>query len=175
MRRTISDARDAVVVVMGISGSGKTTIGTALAERLDVPYADGDGFHSAANIEKMSRGIPLDDSDRAPWLAAIAEWLRERQAEGGGVVSCSALRRAYRDVLTCAAPRAFYLRLSGSAALMGERVRVRSGHFMPVSLLASQLSLLEPLQHDERGLVVDVDAPVGTIIDACLAKLRPFD
>ena len=175
MPPTIFDAPEApIVVVMGISGSGKTTTGTALAQRLGVPYADGDAFHSAANIEKMLRGVPLEDGDRAPWLSAIADWLRQRRDEGGGVVSCSALRRGYRAVLTRVAPRALFLHLTGSAELIGERARARSQHFMPVSLLASQIAALEPLQPDEHGLVVDVSAPIEAIVEACLVKLRPF-
>lgn len=156
-----------VVVVMGISGSGKTTVGELLAARAGVPYADGDAFHSAANVAKMHSGFPLTDEDRGPWLRAIGAFLRARR-EGGVVVSCSALRRRYRDVLTAAAPELVYLHLDGSAAVIGERVARREGHFMPASLLASQLAALEPLGPDERGLKLDIGAPPEELVAAFL-------
>ncbi|MET0341127.1 MAG: gluconokinase [Polyangiales bacterium] len=164
-------ARPLVVVVMGVSGSGKTTVGEALAAHLSVPYADGDDFHSEANVAKMARGEALTDVDRAPWLAAIAAWMRAHGEHGGSgaVVSCSALRRAYRDVLSAAAPAAIYLHLTGSEDLLRERVSGRRGHFMPASLLRSQLDALEPLAPDERGVALDVartpDALVAAFVD----------
>jgi gluconokinase len=171
-RTTLAAPTSPILVVMGISGSGKTTTGLALAERLDLPYSDGDAFHTPANIDKMARGVPLSDADRLPWLETIGAWLRAQQALRGGVVSCSALRRAYRDVLTRSAPRALFLHLTGSPALIAERARGRSQHFMPVSLQASQIATLEPLGPDERGLVVDVSLPVPAIVDVCIAHLR---
>jgi gluconokinase len=160
-----------LIVVMGVSGSGKTTTGTELARRLRVPFADADEFHPAANIAKMSAGVPLDDADREPWLAAIAGWLAEHA--DGGVVTCSALKRAFRDRLRAAAPDAYFVHLAGAAEVVAARVAARTEHFMPVGLVASQFAALEPLAPDERGLVLDLDQPVGAIadavVDACLA------
>ncbi|QWF79112.1 gluconokinase [Amycolatopsis sp. CA-230715] len=148
----------AVIVVMGVSGSGKTTVGTELAERLGVDYAEADTFHPRANIDKMSSGVPLTDEDRWPWLHAIADWIREHQ-ETGGVVTSSALKRSYRDVLRTGGAVAF-LHLDGPRELLAERMKTRSGHFMPVSLLDSQLGTLEPLGACENGLVADIrDSP----------------
>ncbi|GAA1969722.1 gluconokinase [Amycolatopsis minnesotensis] len=147
-----------VIVVMGVSGSGKTTIGTELAERLGVDYAEADTFHPKANIDKMSSGVPLTDEDRWPWLHAIADWIREH-AETGGVVTSSALKRSYRDVLRTGGDIAF-VHLDGPRELLAERMKTRSGHFMPVSLLDSQLGSLEPLGACENGLVADIrDSP----------------
>jgi gluconokinase len=139
------------VVVMGVSGSGKTVVGEALARRLALPYADGDAFHSEANVAKMANGVALDDLDRAPWLDAVGTWL----AEHDGVVSCSALRRAYRDHLRTFAPRAFFVQLNVTEELLRLRIDGRKDHFMPSSLLRSQLALLEPLAPDEQGVQID--------------------
>ncbi|MDO9381200.1 MAG: gluconokinase [Nocardioidaceae bacterium] len=160
-----------LVVVMGISGTGKTTVGELVAERLGLEYSDADAFHPQANIDKMSAGTPLTDEDRWPWLEAIGAWLAERDASGG-VVSCSALRRAYRDVLTDAAPRARFLHLDGDIELIRDRVAHRSGHFMPVSLLESQKDTLELLGDDEPGLRVDVADSPAQIVDAFVAHLE---
>ncbi|MEO3752045.1 gluconokinase [Streptomyces sp. B6B3] len=161
------------IVVMGVSGVGKTTIARLLAERLDVPFAEGDDFHSAANVAKMSAGTPLEDADRWPWLAAIGGWLRERQTAGtGGVVTCSALRRAYRDVLRAAAPGVFFVHLDGSEELVAERMGERSGHFMPQKLLRSQFATLEPLESDEDGTVVDVGGTPEELADVAAARIR---
>ncbi|TPG19843.1 gluconokinase [Pedococcus bigeumensis] len=155
---------------MGVSGSGKTTVGAALAQRLRVPFADADDFHPEANIAKMSAGIPLDDADRAPWLRAIADWLVEH-SESGGVASCSALKRSYRDVLTDAAPHAVYLHLHGDRDVLAARVAGRPGHFMPAALIDSQFATLEGLQPDEIGAVLDVAEPVDTLVDESLTVL----
>ncbi len=161
-----------VIVVMGVSGVGKTTVARLLADRLDLPYAEADDFHPAANIAKMSAGTPLDDHDRQPWLRALGGWLGERAAAGsGGVVTCSALKRDYRDVLRAACPDAFFLHLSGSHDLIGDRLAHRTGHFMPPSLLDSQYAVLEPLQADERGTVLDVDAAPDTLVERAVAAL----
>ncbi|MEV5915284.1 gluconokinase [Streptomyces chartreusis] len=144
-----------VVVVMGVAGTGKTTIGPLLAARLGVPYAEGDDFHPQANIAKMSAGIPLDDDDRWPWLDAIGTWAHER-AGLGGVVSCSALKRSYRDRLRAEAPGVVFVHLSGDRALIEDRMAHRQGHFMPTALLDSQFATLQPLQADEAGVAVDV-------------------
>ncbi|MET0283647.1 MAG: gluconokinase [Polyangiales bacterium] len=139
------------IVVMGVSGSGKTVVGEALAKRLNLPYADGDAFHSEGNIAKMAQGVALDDLDRAPWLDAVGAWLAQHQ----GVVSCSALRRAYRDRLRDFAPDALFVQLNVTEQLLRARIDARKDHFMPSSLLRSQLALLEPLAADENGVQVD--------------------
>ncbi|MCZ4096656.1 AAA family ATPase [Streptomyces sp. So13.3] len=159
-----------VVVVMGVSGSGKSTVGGLLAERLGVPYAEADDFHPPANIAKMSAGHPLDDSDREPWLDAIANWVTERDGLGG-VVSCSALRRRYRDRLRAAAPRLFFLHLDGPPELIAARLAARMQHFMPPGLLRSQLEALEPLDADEAGAVVTIDGGPQQIAERAYAAL----
>jgi gluconokinase len=148
------------VVVMGVTGCGKSTVGQALARRLGVPFADADEFHSAANVAKMSAGVPLDDDDRWPWLRAIGTWLAARD----GVVSCSALRRAYRDVLREQAPGAFFVHLHGDRETVRRRVAGRAAHFMPASLVDSQFAALEPLAADERGVTLDLTAPVDDLV-----------
>lgn len=158
-----------VIVVMGVAGSGKTTVGQDLAGRLGVEYAEADRFHPPANIEKMSAGHPLTDEDRWPWLRAIARWIHEHQAIGG-VVSSSALKRGYRDVLRSGGD-VWFLHLDGPRELLAQRMLGRSGHFMPVSLLDSQLADLEPLSSDERGYAADITLPPGDIVDAALTAL----
>ena len=144
-----------VVVVMGVAGTGKTTIGPLLAARLGVPYAEGDDFHPPANIAKMTAGTPLTDEDRWPWLDAIGGWAHGR-AGLGGVVSSSALKRSYRDRLRAAAPGVVFVHLTGSRELIEDRMSHRQGHFMPTALLDSQFATLQPLQPDEAGVAVDV-------------------
>jgi gluconokinase len=160
----------ALVVVMGVTGSGKTTVGTALAERLGVPFADADDFHSPANVAKMRGGVPLEDSDRLPWLRTIGEWLAEH-AGAGAIVTCSALKRVYRDVLREAAPEIVFLHLDGDKEVARQRVASRAGHFMPASLVDSQFAALEPLTPDEQGIVVDFALPVREIVDEVASKL----
>ena len=154
-----------LVVVMGVSGSGKSTGGAALAQRLRVPFADADDFHPAANIAKMTAGHALDDHDRQPWLEAVGEWLVEHD-RAGGVMTCSALKRSYRDQLRRQAPRIEILHLHGSREVIARRQASRPGHFMPASLLDSQFATLEPLTPEEHGLVVDVDQSVDAIVQA---------
>jgi len=156
------------IVVMGVSGSGKSTVGAALAQRLRVPFADADDFHPPANIEKMTAGTPLNDDDRYPWLEAIGEWLAVR-CRDGGVMSCSALKRKYRDQLRRHCPDVTFLHLAGSPEMIGRRQASRPGHFMPATLLASQFETLEPLAADERGVSIDVDQDIDSIIDTYLA------
>ncbi|MEV0755993.1 gluconokinase [Streptosporangium sp. NPDC050280] len=158
----------ALIVVMGVTGSGKSTVGAALGQRLRVPFADADDFHSEANIAKMSDGIPLDDEDRLPWLRAIGTWLSEHAATGG-VASCSALKRSYRDILREAAPTVSFVHLHGEMDAVRRRVAGRPGHFMPTSLVESQFKTLEPLEPDEQGIVLDFSASVDELVDAYLA------
>ncbi|RYV49729.1 gluconokinase [Pengzhenrongella frigida] len=155
---------------MGVSGSGKTTVGQALADRLGLPCADADSFHSEASVAKMASGHPLDDDDRAPWLVTVGAWLAGH-ADSGAVVGCSALRRRYRDVLRQAAPDVVFLHLTGDPAVLAARVANRPGHFMPASLIESQLSTLEPLEADERGTVLDLGAPVDDLVSAFVQGL----
>ncbi len=156
-----------LVVAMGVSGSGKSTVGAALAQRLRVPFADADDFHPPANIAKMTAGEALDDTDRGPWLDAIGEWLLAHQ-ESGGVMSCSALKRSYRDQLRRHAAGVEFLHLHGTREVIARRQASRPGHFMPASLLDSQFATLEPLGSDEHGQVVDVDQGVDAIVQAYL-------
>lgn len=152
-----------LLVVMGVSGSGKSTVGAALAQRLGVPFEDADDLHPPANIAKMSAGIPLDDDDRRPWLETIGKWLAAHD-DHGGVVSCSALKRAYRDQLRAHAERAVFVHLHGTREVIARRQASRPGHFMPASLLDSQFDTLEPLGDDEAGVVIDVDQTVDAIV-----------
>ncbi|MCW2771448.1 MAG: gluconate kinase [Aeromicrobium sp.] len=158
-----------LVVVMGISGVGKSAIGHELADRFDVPYVDGDHFHPEANIAKMSAGTPLTDDDRWPWLEDIGAWLAQHDA-GGGVISCSALKRVYRDILVKAAPRTTFLHLTGDHDLIKSRMEHRE-HFMPSSLLESQEQTLEPLQDDEHGWVFDITPSPAEIVDEFVAQV----
>jgi gluconokinase len=158
-----------VIVVMGVAGSGKTTVGTRLAQARGVEYAEADTFHPQANLEQMSAGIPLTDADRWPWLHAIAHWIRAHQGIGG-VVSSSALKRRYRDVLRRGGD-VWFLHLHGPRAVIAERMKNRAGHFMPVSLLDSQLADLEALEADERGVVVDILATPDQIMNRALTTL----
>ncbi len=157
-----------LVVVMGVSGSGKSTVGAALADALGVPFTDADGLHPAANVAKMTRGIPLTDADREPWLDAVGARLAEHSGTGL-VVACSALRRTYRDRLRAHAPSTVFVHLSGDAAVLAERMGGRSGHFMPTALLDSQLATLEPLAADEAGTTLDIRRPVEEIVAGAVA------
>ncbi|GLK67729.1 gluconokinase [Hansschlegelia plantiphila] len=164
------------VVVMGPSGVGKTTIARMLAERLGWTFAEADEFHPKANIEKMSAGIPLDDDDRAPWLALIRDWIGDEALHGRDtVVTCSALKRRYRDVLREAVAHVRFLALAAEPALIEARLASRTGHYMPASLLASQFAALEPLEDDEDGVAVDVGPPPEAIVRDALAALGIAD
>ena len=156
------------VVVMGVSGSGKSTVGAALAQRMRVPFADADDFHPAANIAKMSAGHALDDEDRYPWLESIGEWLAEHH--DGGVMSCSALKHTYRDQLRRHCPDVAFLYLSGSHEVIRRRQASRPGHFMPAALLDSQFATLEPLGPDEAGIAIDVDQSIDAIVGEYVAQ-----
>jgi carbohydrate kinase (thermoresistant glucokinase family) len=160
-----------IVVIMGVSGSGKTTVGAMLAGRLQWTYAEADDFHPPANIDKMAAGHPLNDEDRKPWLEAIGRWIDERRAaHEPGVVSCSGLRRAYRDVLRDDRPEVRIVFLHGTRDVIGRRLVARHGHFMPAALLDSQFEALEEPAPDEHAVVVSVEATppeiVGEIVKA---------
>ncbi|WP_216207202.1 gluconokinase [Amycolatopsis aidingensis] len=157
---------DSPLVVMGPSGAGKTTIGTLLAERLGLAFVDGDSLHPARNLDKMAAGQPLDDDDRAPWLDAIGRAL----ATGPVVVACSALKRRYRDHIRSLAPATVFLELRSSREELERRMSSRK-HFMPASLLHSQLSTLQPLEPDEPGTAVANDATVDVVTSRCVATL----
>jgi gluconokinase len=159
-----------VVVVMGVAGTGKTTIGPLLAARFGVPYAEGDDFHPPASVAKMAAGIPLDDADRWPWLDAIGRWAHGR-AGLGGVVSSSALKRSYRDRLRAVAPGTVFVHLTGDRALIADRMSRRQGHFMPAALLDSQFAALQPLQPDEEGVTVDVSGSPDEITERAAEAL----
>jgi gluconokinase len=160
------------LVVMGVSGTGKTTVGRLLADALGWVFAEGDDFHPPANVARMQAGVPLDDEARLPWLRAIRDWTAEQDAAGRStVVTCSALRVAYRDVLREAPGRTRFVHLVGDATLVGSRMSLRTDHFMPPSLLPSQLATLEPLGPGEDGLVVPVDGPPAQIADTALRAL----
>lgn len=160
------------LVVMGVSGSGKSTVGEAIAARLGWTYEDGDKFHPASNVAKMSASHPLTDEDRWPWLQAIADEI-DRVCKAGGqvVMACSALRRAYRDVLLDGRKDVRLVYLNGTEPLIADRLGHRTGHFMPPGLLASQFATLEPPGADEHAVHVSIDAPVERIVDDVLSQL----
>ncbi|MEW9871682.1 gluconokinase [Arthrobacter sp. HS15c] len=158
---------------MGVSGSGKSTVGELLGHRLGVPFIDGDDLHPAANKEKMRTGIPLDDDDRRPWLQEIGRTLKAHQKDGTGVIiACSALKRRYRDLLREAAPDVLFLHLQGSAETLAARMASRNHEFMPATLLASQLEALEPLEADERHVLLDVRQSPSELADQAAAALE---
>ena len=162
------------VVVMGVSGSGKTTLARALADRLGCPFAEGDDMHPAANVLKMAAGHPLDDEDRLPWLRDVAAWIAAHESTGSAaVLTCSALRRRYRELLREGNPSVWFAHLHPSPAVLADRLAHRTGHYMPASLLDSQLRTLEPLQDGEPGALVQVapGAPSTAVLDAVLAAL----
>lgn len=160
------------IVVMGVSGAGKSTTGAALAARLGWPFVEGDAFHPAANVEKMHAGIPLTDADRAPWLHALAAELGRYQALGqSSVMGCSSLKRAYRDILRSGAPRVRFLHVHGSREILADRLGHREGHFFPAKLLDLQLATLEMLEPDEDGVVVDMALPVEDQVEAAMRLL----
>jgi gluconokinase len=160
----MSGQRAPLVVVIGVAGSGKSTIGEQLARRLGVEFAEGDDLHPEANVAKMRRGVPLTDADRWPWLATIGQWLAEHAATGG-VASCSALKRSYRDLLAGAAPAVWFLHADAPPELIKQRMRARQGHFMPESLVDSQFADLEPLSGDENGARLDISGDPEAVAD----------
>lgn len=163
------------IVVMGVSGSGKTTVATSLAERMGRPFAEADEFHPQANVEKMAAGIPLTDDDRWPWLRTVRDWMSEQAAAGRrGVITCSALRRVYRDVLREAHGGVVFVQLDADPAVLLERMKRRKGHYMPPELLRSQLDTLEPLGGDENGVVVSTEGTPDETVAAAFDRLAPL-
>lgn len=158
------------LVVMGVSGSGKSTLALELAARLGLPMAEADEFHPPENIAKMSAQIPLTDEDRWPWLHALRDWMSS-QAGNGSIITCSALRRSYRDVLREAAGQVLFLHVTVDTPRLTNRLEHRSGHFMPPSLLDSQLATLESLDPDEDGIVLSNDTTVDQLVDAAMTWL----
>jgi carbohydrate kinase (thermoresistant glucokinase family) len=150
---------------MGVSAAGKSSVGERLAAVLGTPFLDGDSLHPPENVVKMTSGTPLTDDDRAPWLAEVGRTLADAGRAGTGlVIACSALRRAYRSEILFAAPRAFFVHLDGSREILAGRIARRTEHFMPTTLLESQLATLEPLGADEPGASVSIDAPIDQVV-----------
>lgn len=169
-----SDARVTYrAVVMGTTGSGKSLIGELLAQRLGIPFADADDLHPESNVAKMAAGTPLTDADRQPWLESVGAWLAEHPT--GGIMACSALRRAYRDTLRSAVPGLPFLHPAGNASVVLERVAARAeatDHFMPVSLVESQYATLEHLGDDEAGITLDFTRTPTELVEDCVAYLQ---
>jgi carbohydrate kinase (thermoresistant glucokinase family) len=162
------------IVVMGVSGCGKSTLGRRLADALGIDFLEGDELHPPRNVARMAAGIALTDADRAPWLDALAARLAAaRAASRGLVVTCSALKRAYRERLRAGAPDLRLVHLHGAPALLAERMAARGGHYMPASLLQSQLDTLEPPGADERAIAIDIALPVARQAEAALQQLNP--
>lgn len=163
----------AAIIVMGVSGSGKSTIGEIIAEHFGLAFRDGDSFHPPANVEKMRAGTPLTDEDRWPWLAAMASWIAENRAAGRSVVlACSALKRVYRDALRDGHGDVRFVFLDGSKAEIAPRMAARKGHYMPTSLLDSQLATLEPPGPDENPVAVSIGGTPEAIAAAAIEGLR---
>jgi len=164
-----------VLIVMGVTGAGKSTIAAALNAKLGWAFQDGDDLHPAANIAKMHAGIPLTDADRAPWLAAVKAWIDARVAEGEpGLITCSALKRSYRDYLVAGRANVRILYLRASQALLEAHLQHREGHFMPATLLDSQLATLEEPAADERPITVDVRDNVADTVDEMIGRSASF-
>jgi gluconokinase len=163
-----------VLVVMGVAGCGKSTLAAQLAQRLGWPLQEGDALHPQANVDKMAAGQPLDDADRWPWLRLVAAWIDARRAaDEPGIITCSALKRAYRDLLRREGVR--FVHLTGSRELLARRMQVRSGHFMPPSLLDSQLATLEVPGADEAAITIDIALAPEAQMAAVLAWLGRDD
>lgn len=164
------------VIVMGVAGAGKSVVAQALAESTGWTLAEGDDFHPTANVEKMQSGTPLDDEDRWPWLRAIAAWIGEQEQAGhSSVVTCSALKRSYRDLLHDGHPSVRFCQLDVSAGVLQSRMEARRDHYMPASLLHSQLRTLQSLEEDEPGGRVNAEGDVHTVLRRILHRLAGHD
>ncbi|MEV6693868.1 gluconokinase [Micromonospora sp. NPDC051196] len=160
------------IVVMGVSGAGKTTVARGIATRTGLTFAEADEFHSEANVTRMRAGIPLDDEARWPWLQALADWMTARHREGTStVLTCSALKRSYRDLLRQGPPGVFFVHLDGPTEVIRERMSVRTHEYMPSSLLDSQTATLEPLWPDEPGIVIDLRSTSEALIEEAVRRL----
>lgn len=163
------------LVVMGVTSSGKSTVGMDIAETLGIPFTDGDDLHPASNKAKMAAGIPLDDTDRWPWLHVIGEYMAAELALGQPtVVACSALKRSYRDLLREHVPSVVFVHLTGPADVIRDRMLARTHEFMPTALLTSQLATLEPIESDERAILVDITATPAEIVREVQRRLPEF-
>ena len=161
------------IVLMGVAGSGKSSVMAALVARLGWPALEGDALHSPSNVAKMAAGIPLTDADRQPWLAALGRWIDDREAERrSSMVTCSALRRAYRETLRRGRPSVWFVHLDAPREVLERRIKRREGHFMPASMLESQLETLEPLEPDEPGTTLAATDPLEQIADRLIEELR---
>jgi gluconokinase len=165
--------RLATVVLMGVAGSGKSSVMAALVARLGWPALEGDALHPPENVAKMAAGVPLTDADRAPWLGAIGGWISEREAERrSSLVTCSALRHAYRGALRRGRPSVWFVHLVAPRDVLESRIQRREGHFLPASMLESQLATLEPLEPDEPGTTIDVSSSPETLAEQIVGTLR---
>jgi gluconokinase len=168
----VSGPTSTTIVVMGVSGSGKSTVAAELVARLGWEFAEGDDFHPPENVAKMASGHPLDDADRWPWLRRLARWIGEHEQAGRSViVTCSALKRSYRDFLREGHPSVWFAHVTADAELIRQRIQHRTGHYMPASLLDSQLATLEPLQDDEPGVTVSGAGSPEEVVDELLTAL----
>ena len=171
--KTTAIRNSPLLVIMGVSGSGKTTVALNLVSRLDWPFQEGDALHSAANIAKMRAGIPLTDEDRRPWLQNVAAWIDGQRANGvPGIITCSALKQEYRAIITDGRPEVRLVYLRGSFELISRRLAQRQGHFMPALLLQSQFDTLEEPGPDENALMVDAGAPPDQIATEIITRLN---
>lgn len=165
--------RTTVVVFMGVCGSGKTTVAKQFAQRMSWPFAEADDFHSSANVAKMASGTPLTDDDRWPWLNSLRDWINREVAEGYNIVmTCSALKKAYRDVLREANADVYFIELTGTREVLMSRLINRKDHYMPAKLLDSQLAILESLSDDELGFKVDINHTTSEIVDNVVTLMK---
>jgi gluconokinase len=165
--------RVTTLILMGVAGSGKSSVMAELHDRLHWPMLEGDELHPPANVRKMAAGTPLTDQDREPWLRRIAGWIGERERDGtSSLVTCSALRRTYRDILRNGHPSVWFVHLDAPRSVLEARMARRTGHFMPASMLASQLATLEPLGRDESGSTIDANASVQAVAEMIVERLR---
>ena len=167
-----TEQHNPVIVIFGVSGSGKTTVAELVAEKLGLPCYDADDFHPQSNIDKMHKGIALTDADRKPWLEALADQIKIWKNRGGAVLACSALKERYRKILASKATHVDWVLLSGSFELIRSRMERRKDHFMNISLLRSQFDTLEV---PDYGLKMEIDAPPGQIADAIITKLNTYE